>query len=205
MIALRTMGFRGTFSGTRAFVALATACLACAPTVPNITVVVSPGKIEAPPNAVTVVILQPTTRLRSVQIVEGHGELVAQLEDRSHAVVRLREGPTVLYAVLGSDASTVDRIEGTLIAGRTYYATVEAREGGVALLALTPRSAGGRWSHKSEDLAATPRLQLDPQKLTRAVNELGDTDAIIRAGDARAAKMDAAQVAEHSLQETDGF
>jgi hypothetical protein len=195
------MLFRWTLSALAVLGAVS--FVGCAPTVPTITTVVTPGKIEAAPDAVTVVILQPTTRLRSVQLVEGHGQLVGQLDDRSHTVVRLREGPTVLYAVLGNDASTVDRIEGTLIAGRIYYATVEAREGGVALLALTPRSPG--WSHKSEALAATPRLQMDPQKLSRAVNELGDTDAIIAAGDARAAKLDAAQLAERSIQETDGF
>jgi hypothetical protein len=187
-------------------VALGAGCLAaCGPTFPNITTVVSPGKIEATPDAVTVVIIQPTTRLRSVEIIEGHGQLIGQLDDRSHTVVRLHEGPTVLYAVLGPDASTVDRIEGTLVAGRVYYAIVEAREGGVALLALTPRSRDGRWSHKSEYLASTPRLQIDPRQLTRAVNELGDTDAIIQTGDGRAARMDAAQIAEHSIQETDGF
>lgn len=177
---------------------------ACGPTFPNISVV-SPGKIEATPDAVTVVVIQPTTRLRSVEIIEGHGQLVGQLDDRSHTVLHLHEGPTVLYAVLGPAPSTVDRIEGTLIAGRVYYAIVEAREGGVALLALTPRSRDDRWSHKSEYLAATPRLQIDSRQLTRAVNELGDTDAIIQTGDGRAARMNAAQVAEHSIQETDGF
>jgi hypothetical protein len=189
----------------RALVALGTLGLgACGPSFPNISVV-SPGKVEATPDAVTVVVIQPKTRLRSVELIEGHGQLVGQLDDRSHTVLRLHEGPTVLYAVLGPDASTVDRIEGTLIAGRVYYAIVEARAGGVALLALTPRSRGDRWSHKSEYLASTPRLQIDSRQLTRAVNELGDTDAIIQTGDGRAARMDAAQVAEHSIQETDGF
>jgi hypothetical protein len=177
---------------------------ACGPSFPNISVV-SPGTIEATPDAATVVIIQPASRLRSVEIIEGHGQLVGQLDDRSHTVVRVHEGPTVLYAVLGPDASTVDRIEGTLIAGRIYYAIVEARAGGVALLALTPRSRDDRWRHKSEYLAATPRLQLDPRQLTPAVNELGSTDAIIQTGDGRAARMDAAQIAEHSIQETDGF
>jgi hypothetical protein len=183
----------------------AVVCLAaCAPTVPDITVV-TPGTIEATPAAVTLVVIQPTSRLRSVELVEGHGELVGQLEGRSHTVVRLREGPTVLYAVLGNDAATTDRIEGTLIAGRIYYAIVEPREGGVALLALTPRSRDERWSHRGEYILTTPRLQLDPQQITRAMNELGDTAPIIQAGDVRAATLDAAQVAERAIQETDGF
>jgi hypothetical protein len=192
-------------SAAHALVALSAACLgSCAPTVPNITVA-SPGQLEARPDRATVVIVQPATGLRCVQIIEGHGGLVGQLDGRSHTVVSLPEGPTVLYAVLGNDASTADRIEGTLIAGRIYYATVGPRAGGVALLALTPRSPEGRWSHKGEYLATTPRLQLDPKQITRAVNELGDTEALIQAGDARAARLDAAQLAEHSIQETDGF
>ncbi|MDB4981724.1 MAG: hypothetical protein JWM82_2476 [Myxococcales bacterium] len=187
----------------RVLVALGTVGLgACGSTFPNISVA-SPGKIEAAPDAVTVVVIQPTSRLRAVELLEGHGQLVGQLDERSHTVLRLHEGPTVLYAVLGPDPSTVDRIEGTLIAGRVYYAIVEARAGGVALLALTARSRD--WKRKGEYLTSTPRLQIDPQRLTRAVNELGDTDAIIQAGDARAAKLDAAQVAAHSIQETDGF
>ncbi len=188
---------------TRVCLVLGAASLgACGPTFPNISVA-APGKIEATPDAVTVVVIQPTSRLRSVELLEGHGQLVGQLDEQSHTVLHLHEGPTVLYAVLGPDASTVDRIEGTLIAGRLYYATIAPRPGGVALLALTPRSPD--WSHKREYLASTPRLQIDSRQLTRAVNELGDTDAIIQAGDARAAKLDATQVAAHSIQETDGF
>jgi hypothetical protein len=192
-------------SPRRALAALGAAWLAgCAPSVPNVTVA-SPGPIDAVPTSVTIVVIQSTTSLRSVELIEGHGRLVGQLEGRSHTVVRLPEGPTVLYAVLGKDAATADRIEGTLIAGRVYYATVAARYGGVALLALTPRSPTERWSHKSEALATTTRLQMDPQRVARAVNELGDTDPIIQAGDARAAALDAAELAERSLQETDGF
>lgn len=176
----------------------------CAPDFPNITVE-TPGTIAAAPNAVTVVIVQPVDHLRSVNIVDGRGQLVAQLDDRSHTVVHAPEGPTLLYAVLENKAETADRIEGMLIAGRVYYATVGTRPGGVALLALSPRSPDGRWSHKDEYLATTTRVQMDESKVMRAMNELGDAEAITRAGDAYVAKLAAPQLAEHTIQESDGF
>jgi hypothetical protein len=187
-----------------ATLAAAVLAAACAPTVPNITVT-SPGKIAPLPDAVIVVVVQPATHLRSVSILDGWGQLVGQLQDRSHTVIRLKEGPTLLYAVLGKDPATADRIEGTLVPGRVYYATVGPREGGVALRALNPRSPEGRWSHKNEYLATTPRLQMDPERVTRAANELGDTEAILKAGDAYVATLDADAYAERAIQETDGF
>ena len=176
----------------------------CAAAVQSIAVV-SPGAIVAAPDGVTVVVIQPTTRLRSVDLVDGRGQLVGQLDGRSHTVVRVPEGPTILYAVLENDATTTDRLEGTLVAGRVYYATVGARPGGVELLALTARSPDGRWSHKAEYLATTPRVQMDPQRIGRAANELGDTAPILQAGDVRVAALDAASRDEHELQESDGF
>jgi len=175
----------------------------CGSVVPDITIRTS-GAIAAVPDAVTVVIVQPTTRLRSVSIVDGRGQLVGQLNERAHTAVRLPEGPTVLYAVRENDAKTADRLEGTLVAGRVYYATVGPRPGGVALLTLNPRSPGQRWSHKDEYLT-TPRVQMDPQRVARAVNELGDPAAIIEAGDAHVARLDPAHLAEHTIQENDGL
>jgi len=190
---------------TRWPVAVALACVvgACEPTVPNITVR-TPGAIAPAHDAVSIVVIQPETRLHAVGLLDGRGQLVGQLDDRSHTLVRVSEGPTILYAVLGKHPETSDRIEGTLVSGRVYYATVSERPGGVALLTLNPRSPGGRWSHKDEYLRATPRVQMDPQLVTRAVNELGDPEAIIHAGNAYVDSLDAAARGEHQIQETDG-
>jgi hypothetical protein len=189
----------------RAMIAAAACALAgCEPAVQNITVA-TPGAIAAAPDAVTVVIVQPTSRLRAVAIVDGRGQLVGQLDERCHTVVHVPEGPTVLYAVLENRAETADRLEGTLIAGRVYYATVGPRAGGVALLALNPRSPGERWSHKADYLATTPRVQMDPERIVRTMNEIGDTAPLMKAGDAFVAGLDAAQIAERTIQESDGL
>jgi hypothetical protein len=177
----------------------------CATAVPTIAVRTPAGPIAADPEKVTVVIVQPTTRLRAVDIVDGRGQLVAQLDDRSHTVIHVPEGPTLLYAVVDNRADTADRIEGTLIPGRVYYATVGERPGGVALLALNARSPDGRWRHKEEYLAATPRVAMNPDLVVRTMNELGDTTALMKAADAYVAKLDAAAAAEHTIQESDGF
>jgi hypothetical protein len=184
------------------FAALLLAATGCEPAMHAITVA-SPGRIEPAADKVTVVVVQPASRLRTVGLLDGHGQLVGQLDDRSHTALVLPEGPTVLYAVLENRASTADRIEGTLVPGRVYYLTVGERDGGVALLTLTGRSPD--WARKDEYLATTPRVQMDPQRVTRMVNELGDPDPILRAGDAHAASFDPASRAAHELQENDGL
>jgi hypothetical protein len=194
------------FRNSIAMIALAAATFsgACAPVVQNITVATS-GAITSAPDVVTIVVIQPTTRLRAVELVDGRGQLVGQLDDRSQTVVHVPEGPTVLYAVLENRADTVDRVEGTLVPGRVYYATVEERPGGVSLSVLSPRRVDGTWEHKSDYLASTPRVQMDPQRIGRAVNELGDPGPIIQAGEARAAALDTTQLAARTFQESDGL
>jgi hypothetical protein len=190
---------------TSAGLALAACLASCAPALPPITVKTPADPIAADPEKVTFVVVQPEARLRAVSVIDGRGQLVGQLDDRSHTVIRLAEGPTLLYAVAENKAETADRIEGTLLAGRVYYATVGAREGGVSFLVLTPRSPDGRWSHRSQYLASTPRVAMDPDRVVRTMNELGDTAPLMRAADAHVAKLDAASAAEHTLQESDGF
>jgi hypothetical protein len=176
----------------------------CAPTVQSIAVP-TPGRIAPDPDKVTVVVIQPGTRLGPVAIVDGRGQLVGQLDDRTHTVLTLPEGPTVLYAVASNRADTADRLEGTLVAGRLYYATVDPRTGGVALLAFTPRSPDERWRHKDEYLATTTRVQMDPQRIVRAANELPDATAVAKAGDTYLATLPPALLAQHTIQESDGF
>ena len=197
--------FSGRIAALRSTLAIAVLFVGCAPAFPAITVKAPPDPIAPDPERVTVVVVQPSTRLRAVNLVDGRGQLVGQLDDRSHTVMRLPEGPTVLYAVVGNDAASADRIEGTLLAGRVYYATVSARDSGLELATLTPRSPGGQWSRKNEYLASTPRLVMDRDKIVRAMNELGDTAPLMHAADARVAKLDAEHAAEHALQESDGF
>jgi hypothetical protein len=182
-------------------------CLAaaCAPEIQGITIRVAPAKIAPDPEKVTVVVVQPEADLRVVDLVDGRGQLVGQLDERTHTVLRLPEGPTLLYAVAENAAATADRLEGTLVAGRVYYATVSKRPGGVALLALNPRSPGGRWSHRDEYLAKTTRVEMDTQRVVRAANDLGDTTPLMQAGDARFSSLAPADQAEHTIQESDGF
>jgi hypothetical protein len=175
----------------------------CAPTVAVIKVP-SPGAIAPDPLRATIVFVQPSSRLRAVNLIDGHGRLVAQLDDRSHTVVRVSEGPNLLYAVVENRPDTADRIEGTLASGYVYYAMVSERSGGAALVTLTPRTPEGRWGHKGEYLAHTPRVELDPDSIGRTVNEIGNVLPIMEAADARVAKLSSAEQAERQFQESDG-
>jgi hypothetical protein len=144
--------------------------------------------------------------LRPVNLLDGRGQLVGQLQGRSHAVIHVSEGPTLLYAVLDNRPQTADRIEGTLMRGRLYYAMVgERADGGVELVTLNVRSRDSRWNHKDEYLTATPRLQLEPERITRAVNDLGAPEAVIDAGNARVTALGAMEQAERTIQENDGL
>jgi hypothetical protein len=190
----------------RAFIALGAAWLAaCAPSYPSIAVRTPATPITADFDKVTLVVVQPESRLHAVSIVDGRGQLVGALDDWSHTVIRLPEGPTVLYAVVENHAETADRIEGTLVAGRVYYATIGAREGGLTFLTLSPRSPGNRWKRRDSYVADTPRVAMNPEKVGRAAAELGDPQALMRAADDRLAKLDPGSAAEHSFQESDGF
>jgi hypothetical protein len=175
----------------------------CAPTV-AVVAVKSPGKIAPDPRKATIIVIQPSSNLRAVNLIDGHGRLLAQLDDRSHTVLRVSEGPTLLYAVVENRPETADRIEGTLMSGYVYYATVSARTGGVSMVTLTPRSPDGRWGHKNEYLAHTPRVELDPDSIGRTVNDIGNVLPIMEAADAHVATMSSAEKAERQYQESDG-
>jgi hypothetical protein len=183
---------------------IAAALAGCAPAV-AVVAIPSPGTIAADPHKATIVVIQPSSQLHAINLIDGRGQLVGQLDDRSHTVVRVPEGPTLLYAVVENLPSSADRLEGTLIGGRIYYATVSARTGGAAIVTLTPRSPEGRWDRKNEYLARTPRVQMDPEAVGRAVNELGNALPIMEAADAHVASMSTAEQAEHQFQESDGF
>ena len=118
--------------------------------------------------------------------------------------MRLVAACAAALVLCGSAAAGLPR-HGTLVPGRVYYAIVTERPGGLALLALNPRSPEGRWSHRDEYLRATPRVQMDPEKVTRAANEVGDPDPIIKAAEAHVAGLESAARLEHQIQENDGL
>ena len=74
---------------------------------------------------------QPTTRLRSVDLVDGRmvSSRAGCRRTRSHTVVRVPEGPDdpLRRARERRDDDGSPRGGGTLVAGRVYYATVGAR------------------------------------------------------------------------------
>lgn len=192
--------------GRHALLALALLSVlsACGPAVQNITVK-SAEALSADPAQATLVIVQPTTRFQSVNILDQDGRLIAQLNDRSHTLLRLPAGPRRLYATVEKQAKWGDRIEGTFEAGRTYYATISLRWGGVSFLALNPRSNDQRWSQKEKFLSTTPRVQMDPSKTALASQQLGDPTSVLQNADAYVAKLDEAHRAEHLIRAEDGI
>lgn len=203
---MTTVRYMQTVDWARWLVALAysTVLAACTPAVPNITVK-TPEPLSADPAQATLVIVQPTTRFGSLSILDQDGRLLGQLNDRSHTVLRIPPGPRRLYAVPEKEASFADRIEGSFDGGRTYFATISLRWGGVSFLALNPRSRDERWSHKDEYLAATPHVQMDPSKVTLASERLGDPTKVLKTADAYSDRLDEAHRAEHLVRAEDGI
>jgi len=176
----------------------------CGPAVQNISVK-SPAAVAAVPDQATIVIVQPTTMFSPLNILDARGGLLGQLDARSHTVVHVPAGPVRLYAVLEKAAKTADRIDGTVEAGRIYYASVSMRWGGVSFLALNTRSPDARWSKKDQYLSRTARVQMDPQRVALARSELGDPAPVLEKADAFVAKLDAAHRAERTIHAEDGI
>lgn len=64
------------------------------------------------PDQATIVIIQPTTRFHSVNILDARGQLLGQLNDRSRTVIHVPPGAVRLYAIVENRAEFGDRIEG---------------------------------------------------------------------------------------------
>ena len=103
------------------FVIVATA--GCGPTLRSAT---RPSIGGAEPDSVTavVVVVQPTWRTPAVNFLDSRGVLLGQINNRSQTVLRVPPGPIKLYALIGNDPDSGDRIGGDLLAGRKYYATI---------------------------------------------------------------------------------
>jgi hypothetical protein len=164
--------------------ALALVTLACSPAVPNATVKTG-NTLEAVQDAATIVVVQPRTKYKSVSFVDGQGRLLGQLDRRSHTLLRVPPGAVRLYAFWENKAASGDRIEGTVLAGKIYFATIGYRGtvGGIALLALNPRSPDRRWEEKDRYLSSTPRVQLDPARAAEVMQRLGAAPEIFRWAD----------------------
>ena len=122
------MNRRGHFRALACVAALGLIAVGCGPVVQYITVP-STASVTPSSDQANIILMQPTTRF-NVNILDARGELVAQLNGRSRTIVRLPPGPIRLYAIIGNFAEAADRIEGTVQAGRTYYATLSVRGGG---------------------------------------------------------------------------
>jgi hypothetical protein len=172
----------------------------------NITVP-SAASVTPVPDQANIIIVQPTTRLQ-LNILDGQGRLVAQLNERSRTVVRVPPGPVRLYAIPGAVAEAGDRIEGTVRAGRTYYATLSVRGGGyggVAFRALNPRSHDNRWAQRDSFMANTPLIEMDPSKVANAMRGIGDPVPLLQKVDAKVDKLGAAHRAERTIDPEDGL
>lgn len=182
---------------------LALAAMGCGPAVHNIAVR-SSASVAPDPAAATIVVMQPSTHYNSVGILDANGTLVGMLNDRSSTIVRVPPGNFRLYALVENQAGWGDRLEGTVEAGRVYYATISMRWGGINFLALNTRSRDDRWSHLSEYLENAPLVAMDPAGVPVATRELGDTHAILQRIDHYADGLDAEHHAERVVDAADG-
>jgi hypothetical protein len=195
--------FRGDARVWWLAVALAVAA-GCGPAVHNITMP-SRSEISASPTEATIVVVQPSTRFGSVNLLDPGGRLVGQLSDRSHTLVRVPPGPLRLYAMVERDPRLGDRIDGQVEAGRIYFATISMRWGGINFLALNPRSHDDRWTHRDEYVSGTPFVEMDPEQLSLALGEIGDAAPLIERIDRQTERMDPAHLEERTVLATDGI
>lgn len=191
-------------SMTVSFLALALVAVGCGPAVHDITMP-SRSSIGPSPTEATIVVVQPSTRFGSVNFLDPAGRLLGQLSDRSHTIIRVPPGHVRLYAMVERDSRLGDRIEGDVEAGRIYFATLSMRWGGINFLALNPRSADDRWSHRDEYLQRTPFVEMDPGRVELALGEIGDAVPLIERIDHQTERMDAAHIDERTILAGDGI
>ncbi len=184
--------------------ALVLACVGCGPNVRNATIP-SSTPIAAVPDMATIVVVQPRTRFQSVNLLDPNGALLGQLNDRSHTVLRVPEGDVRIYAIPEDQGEWGDRIEGNVLAGRIYYATLSFRWGGLNFLALNPRSNDNRWAEREGFLSSTPLVELDPAVVPLALTDLGDPMPLIAEAEERYQELDEEHRAEHVLSPEDGL
>ncbi len=180
-------------------------CIAsgCGPAVLNATRRAAGPLTPPAPNRATIIVAQPNIKYPVVSILDASGLLVGQLSRQSHTVVQVTPGTFRLYVLPENIAASGDRIEGTVVAGKTYYSLIGFRWPGINFTALTPRS-GIDW----QELAVqtdNPRLELDPVLAQKAVVQLGDIAAVLRQIDARASSLDAAEHEERIIRPDDGL
>ena len=186
--------------------ALGLIAVGCGPVVQYITVP-STASVTPSSDQANIILMQPTTRF-NVNILDARGELVAQLNGRSRTIVRLPPGPIRLYAIIGNFAEAADRIEGTVQAGRTYYATLSVRGGGfggLAFRALNPRSLDDRWAQRDAYVAGNPLIEMDPTKVPIVIRQIGDPAPLLQKIDAKIEKLGPAHRAERTIEPEDGL
>ena len=200
------MNRRGHFRALACVAALGLIAVGCGPVVQYITVP-STASGTPPSDQANIVLMQPTTRF-NVNILDARGQLVAQLNDRSRTIVRVPPGPIRLYSIIGNVAEAADRIEGTVQAGRTYYATLSVRGGGfggLAFRALNPRSLDNRWAQRDAYIARTPLIEMDPTKVPIVIRQIGDPAPLLQKIDAKIEKLGPAHRAERTIEPEDGL
>jgi len=200
----QNMTSRSSITALTFLLTIAAATVGCGPAVRNITIR-SEASLTADASSATLVIMQPSTHFGSVNILDAQGHLLGQISDRSHTVLHVNPGEVRLYAIPERQGSWGDRIVGTVEAGRVYYATIGMRWGGLTFLALNPRSADERWSHRDEFLANTPSVAMDPDQVALAVSEIGDAASLIEQVDHTVDRMDEAHLAERTILPGDGI
>ena len=190
--------------GVLCLAAIAAVAVGCGPSVHNITVR-SAASVTSAPDAATIVVIQPSTRYGSVNLLSATGELLGQINDRSATIVRVPPGPFRLYAIPERQASWGQRIEGTVDAGRVYFATIGMHWGGITFLALNPRSRDDRWAQRDQYLSSVPMVMMDPGQIPMAVHEIGNAQELIMRVDQNMDRLDPEHQAEHLVQASDGL
>jgi len=176
----------------------------CAAQVTNITMPASETSIEASRDMATIVVVQPSTHYRNLSVLDGNGNLLGQLHDRSYTVMQVPAGPLRLYVLAERKATWGDRIQGEVLAGRIYYATISLRYGGIRFNSLNSRSPDSRWGQRDLYLTRGHRLQMDPQRIVTAVEELGETAEILDVIDDYSDRYNLEQIEVHTIRPEDG-
>lgn len=185
-----------------ALVGAATGCL------PKMRFATRPSQTEVRPTTTmaAIVVVQPSWDTLAVNILDGQGKLLGQLNRQSQTSFNVPAGRLRLYAIIANMIDSGDRIDGEVLPGRTYYATVSYGVfNRLRFQALKPQSNDNRWANREEYLRKTPRLELDPELARRVGEDLSPASELMAGIDRYVSGYDEAHRFERTLAPSDSL
>jgi len=112
-------------------------------------------------------------------VLNGQGEVVAQLKPESFTSIQVPAGAVKLYLSIENKGEWGDRVGGTVEAGKLYHLWIGMRYGGAAFTVMSPRTDAEGFKERKEWQTSLEHVTLDPKGVAGLEQDLGDVKALM--------------------------